>query len=85
MTKFYDIRLKEYIFSKNFRNVSFKEFLEFHDDYVTSADSTVLEAEKTYFAWQKYESIEDNIEYSQEFIFNMESKLLKVLADIEMA
>ncbi len=84
MSRFYDVRLKEYVYSRNFKNASFKDVLEFQDDHVVSNDQSILSAEKAYFAWGRYEDVEISWNFDQGFIFDMESRLLPVLARMEM-
>ncbi|MDD2565873.1 MAG: DNA polymerase [Candidatus Gracilibacteria bacterium] len=85
MPKLYDIKLKEYIFSTRFKNNDFKDFIDFSDDFVVSEQSDILSAEKAFFAWEKYAQIDSEKPFpSQEFIFDMEAKLLMVLARMEL-
>lgn len=84
MPKFYDIKLKDYIFSERFRNVSFTESIEFSDDFIVSSDNDIMLSEKAYFAWQKYKEYDLNMDFpSQEFVFNFELQLIEVLTDME--
>ncbi|EKE29294.1 MAG: DNA polymerase I [uncultured bacterium (gcode 4)] len=85
MTKFYDIKLKEYIFAPRFRNSDFKTFIEQSDNFILSNEKKTASYEKAYFAWANHLA---DIDYSkpspsQEFIFSMESQLLEVLSKME--
>lgn len=84
MSKLHDIKLKEYIFSTRFRNSDFKDFMEFHDSYRVSEDEFTSSIEKAYFSYLKHSEISWKITIpSQEYIFDLETKLIDVLTDIE--
>lgn len=84
MPKLYDIKLKEYIFSKRFRNSDFRDFMEFHDNYIVNEDDYMSSVERAHFSYNKFEKLSGNNTIpSQEFIFELESKLIEVLAQIE--
>lgn len=85
MANLYDVKLKESIFSSNFRNSGFNEHVEFHDDYHSSDEHVLHLAERAYFSWKKYVEVNpDRPSPSQEFIFRIESLLMEVLARIEL-
>jgi hypothetical protein len=84
MPKFYDTKLKEYIFAPRFKNSDFASFIEQSDNFMVSDDKRILSFEKAYFAWKKHVEIDLTKSFpSQEFIFSMESKLLEVLSRME--
>lgn len=84
MPRFYDIKLKEYIFAPRFKNSDFASFIEQSDDFMVSENKKILSFEKAYFAFKKHEDLDlSKPSPSQEFVFSMESKLLEVLSKME--
>jgi hypothetical protein len=84
MPKFYDIKLKEYIFAPRFKNSDFATFIEQSDNFMVGESKKIQSFEKAYFAFKKHDDINlSKPSPSQEFIFSMESKLLEVLSEME--
>jgi hypothetical protein len=85
MPNFFDIKLKNYIYSKNYRNLNFKDFIESTYDYMVSSDQVIESIEKSVYGHKEYmEFIENNKKDEKlDFIFFLESKLLEVLAKME--
>lgn len=84
MPKFYDIKIKDYIFNSRFRNSNFNESMEFSDDYVVANDRNIANIEKSFFSWEKYEKLDLlKSSPSQEFVLKLELELLEVLTKME--
>lgn len=83
MSKFYSINLKDYIFNSKFKNISFGDYVGQNDNYKISEDIFFQWIEKVFFANIKYESIWNKDYPSEDFVFNLESKLLPILGRME--
>ncbi|MDD2916826.1 MAG: DNA polymerase [Candidatus Gracilibacteria bacterium] len=79
---FLDIRHLRYLTSPIDRNLDFPAFMDFEHHYQTSADPKEYAMERAYFSYQ--ESLTERTQdIHSQFIVDMESRLLPVLAEME--
>ena len=83
----FDIKLKNYIFQENPRNLNLADFIENNYDYkINSLDFLRQTLEKAYFIKKDYNSFK-NEDLSKNdkrfFILNIENKLTEIIAKIE--
>lgn len=83
MTKFFDIKLRDYICLPNYRNLWFGPYCEAKHDYIISESSSILAAEKAYFSYLDFIKTEKDKIFWTQYIFDLELELLEVLAKME--
>ncbi len=84
MPNFQDIKLKEYIYFPRFRNINFAEYIDQKHDYSVADIDSISSAEKSIFSYNDLGEISKSEgKYWLDFIFEVESKLLEVLAKME--
>ncbi|MDD2487690.1 MAG: DNA polymerase [Candidatus Gracilibacteria bacterium] len=85
MAKFFDIKLRDYVYSPNHKNAGFGYYGDKKHDYVVSEYPQEMSAEKSYFSFLDSSEIgnDENSGKGLEYIFDLESELLQVLARME--
>ncbi|MCK9272833.1 DNA polymerase [Candidatus Gracilibacteria bacterium] len=85
MAKFFDIKLRSYIFDKYFKGVGFGEYLENTHNFGVSPERLVQNNEKAIFSFNDSGKVNlpQTKEFGLDFVFGFESELLEVLAKME--
>lgn len=79
---FLDIRHYRYLTSTAQRNLDFPAFMDFEHHYQVSEDRQEYSMERAYFAYQESQA-EGSVDAKLQFVVDMESNLLPVLARME--
>lgn len=85
MAKFFDIKLRNYIFDKYFKSVWFSEYLENTHNFWASSDVLIQNNEKAIFSFNdsKWDNIIKTEDFWLPFVFGFESELIEILAKME--
>lgn len=85
MAKFFDIKLRNYIFDKYFKGVWFGEYLENTHNFWASNETLIQNDEKAIFSFNDSSKVNlpQTKDFWLDFVFGFESELIEVLAKME--